>query len=116
MLDLVAALHRTGIRIVPGTDATAGFALHRELELDGEAGMPVPEVLRIATLGAARVAGRADRLGSVEPGKAADLVLLEGDPASRISDIRNVSLVVRGGVLYDPEALYRVAEVGPAPR
>lgn len=114
MLELVAELHRSGIRIVPGTDAMAGFALHRELELYAEAGIPAPEVLRIATLGAAQVAGREDRLGSVEVGKLADLILVDGDPASRISEIRNVSLVMKGGLLYDPGALYRVVGVEPA--
>ena len=116
MLDMVAELHRRGVPIVAGTDAMAGFALHRELELYAEAGIPAPEVLRIATLGAARVAGREDRLGSVEVGKLADLILVDGDPASRISDIRNVSLVMKGGVLYDPAELYRVVGVEPASR
>ena len=71
-----------------GTDSMAGFALHRELEIDVEAGIPVFHVLRLATLGAARIMGLEQQLGSVRPGKLADLVLVDGDPASRISDVR----------------------------
>jgi imidazolonepropionase-like amidohydrolase len=114
MLDLVFELYRQGVRIVPGTDAMAGFALHRELELYERAGIPAPEVLRIATLGAAEIAGRADVLGSIEPGKLADLILVDGDPSVRMADIRNVDLVMKDGVLYDPAALY--AAVGVLPR
>ena len=114
MLDLVFELYRQGVRIIPGTDAMAGFALHRELELYGRAGIPAPEVLRIATLGAAEVAGRDDMLGSLEPGKLADLILVDGDPSLRIEDIRNIDMVMKDGVLYDPETLY--AALGVAPR
>jgi imidazolonepropionase-like amidohydrolase len=52
-------------------------------------------------------------LGSVEPGKLADLVLVEGNPAERIGDIRRVSLVVKDGSVYDPAALYRSIGVRP---
>ena len=50
MVELVGTLHRAGVTIVPGTDALAGFSLHRELELYAKAGIPPAEVLRIATL------------------------------------------------------------------
>jgi imidazolonepropionase-like amidohydrolase len=114
MLKLVAALHANGIPIVAGTDGLAGFQLARELELYVEAGLTPAEVLRIATLGAAHVAGREARLGSITPGKLADLVLVDGDAAARISDVRNVDLVVKGGVFYDADALSK--EIGMAPR
>ena len=113
LLDLVFELYRQGVRIVPGTDAMAGFALHRELELYERAGIPAPEVLRIATLGAAEVAGRDDVLGSIEPGKLADLILVDGDPSVSIADIRNVDLVMKDGVIYDPAALYAALGVLP---
>jgi imidazolonepropionase-like amidohydrolase len=113
MLDLVAALHRAGVRIVPGTDGLAGFTLHRELELYRDAGIPAVEVLRIATLGAASVAGRANELGSVEAEKLADLVLVDGDPTVDLSAIRRTRLVIKDGVLYDPAQLY--AAIGVAP-
>jgi imidazolonepropionase-like amidohydrolase len=115
MLDLVFELYRQGIRIVPGTDAMAGFALHRELELYARAGIPAPEVLRIATLGAAEVAARDDVLGSIEPGKLADLILVDGDPSVSIADIRKVDFVMKDGVLYDPAALYAALGVLPHP-
>lgn len=105
MLRLVRALYDAGVPIVAGTDAMAGFALHRELELYVQAGIPAPEVLRIATLGAASVMHRDDRLGSIAPGKLADLVIVDGDPTVRISDIRNVVTVVKDGNVLDARAV-----------
>ncbi len=115
MLRLVRELHRQGIRLVAGTDGSAGLLLHRELELYGEAGIPPGEVLRIATLGAAEVAGRAHLAGSISPGKLADLVLVEGDPSRRLSDLRRTRLVVKGGLLHDAAALQAEVGVLPAP-
>jgi imidazolonepropionase-like amidohydrolase len=100
-LRMVKLLHDSGVPIVAGTDALAGFALHRELELYVEAGIPAAEVLRIATIGAARVMKRDAELGSVTVGKKADLVLVSGDPTRRISDVRNTALVVKDGAVYD---------------
>ena len=113
MKRLLARLVEEGIPVVAGTDSMPGFTLHRELEVYVDAGVPAPKVLQIATLGAARVAGRAETLGSIEPGKLADLVLVEGDPTARISDIRNVRMVVRDGLIYDPARL--CAELGIRP-
>jgi len=104
MLRLVRALHDAGVTIVAGTDALAGFALHRELELYVQAGIPAPEVLRIATLGAATVMHREDRLGSIAPGKLADLVIVDGDPTVSISDVRRVVTVVKDGNVFDAAA------------
>ncbi|HET9766971.1 MAG TPA: amidohydrolase family protein, partial [Thermoanaerobaculia bacterium] len=83
-IELVGVLHRAGVRIVAGTDAFAGFALHRELELYVDAGIPAADVLRIATLGAAEVMGKDGELGSLQPGKLADLALVPGDPTRDI--------------------------------
>jgi imidazolonepropionase-like amidohydrolase len=113
MQNLVKALYDAGVTLVAGTDALAGFTLHRELELYVDSGIPAPDALRIATLGAARVMKRDRDLGSVAPGKLADLILVDGDPAARISDIRRVVLTVKDGVVYDPAALWR--EVGVKP-
>src|SRR6185436_18725721 len=79
MIEVVKALHEHGIPIVAGTDALAGFTLHRELELYNKAGIPNAEILQLATLGAARVMGRDKELGSVAEGKLADLVVIDGD-------------------------------------
>ncbi|MBW3572639.1 MAG: amidohydrolase family protein [Gemmatimonadetes bacterium] len=113
-LALTAMLHRAGVPLVPGTDAMPGFALHHELELYEQAGIPANEVLQIATIGSARVAGREADLGSIAPGKLADLVLVDGNPAESITEIRNVELVMKDGVFYRPDELW--AAVGVAPR
>jgi imidazolonepropionase-like amidohydrolase len=115
MEDLVKALHDAGVTIVAGTDGMAGFNLHRELELYVDSGLPAPEVLRIATLGAARVMKRDRDLGSIAPGKLADMVLVDGDPAARISDVRRVVLTVKDGITYDPNAIWETLGVKPVP-
>ena len=101
MMKLVGMLYDAGIPIVAGTDGLSGFALHRELELYVQAGIPAPAVLRIATLGAATVMHRDDRLGTIAPGKLADLVIVDGDPTVHISDIRRVRTVVKDGNVFD---------------
>ena len=113
LLRMIRVLHDAGVRIVAGTDGFAGFTLPRELELYVRAGLPPAEVLQIATLGAASVAHRADDLGTIAPGKRADLVLVDGKPAERISDVRKVSLVVKDGVVFDPAALLRSLGIRP---
>ena len=115
MVEMVGVLHRAGVPLLAGTDDLAGFTLHRELELYAEAGIPAPEVLRIATLAAAEVTGRADRLGTVEPGKLADLIVVAGNPAEDISDIRNVELTIKGGTLYKAAELYEAVGIRPQP-
>jgi hypothetical protein len=113
-LAMVKALHDGGIPIVAGTDGVAGFTLHRELELYVEAGLPAPVALRAATLAPARIMGRDKDLGSIAPGKLADFILVDGDPAARIGDIRRVVLTVKGGVVYDPAEIYKTLGVKPA--
>ncbi|MFL6237247.1 MAG: amidohydrolase family protein [Thermoanaerobaculia bacterium] len=115
MQSLVKALHDAGVTIVAGTDGAAGFNLHRELELYVDSGIPAPETLRIATLGAARVMKRDQDLGSIAPGKLADMVLVDGDPAARISDVRRVVLTVKDGATYDPNAIWATLGVKPVP-
>ena len=106
MLELIAALHQAGVTLVAGTDAMPGFALHRELELYAQAGIPPADVLRIATLTAAQVAKRENDLGTIEPGKLADFILVDGDPTRTMSDIRKVVLVVKDGKVFEPKAIY----------
>ncbi|MET0619834.1 MAG: amidohydrolase family protein [Thermoanaerobaculia bacterium] len=113
MERFVLLLEKNGIPIVAGTDGLAGFTLARELELLVEAGLPPARVLQIATRDAARVAGRGEDLGLIAPGRLADIVVIEGDPTTRIGDVRNVRLVVKDGVFYEPAALCR--EVGMRP-
>ena len=101
-LKMVKLLYDNGIPIVAGTDNLAGFTLHLEMENYVKAGIPPNEVLKIATLGNATVLGRQSEIGSIEPGKRANLVLIDGDPTRNISDIRRVKWVLRDGLIYDP--------------
>jgi len=114
MLHMLTVLHDAGVPIVAGTDGS-GFALIRELELL-KAGIPAPEVLQMVTLGAARAAGQGERLGSIAPGKLADLVLVDGDPSTDPGALRNLRLVVKDGVPLDPEAMWRELGIEPLPK
>ena len=116
MERLVKKLNDAGVRIVAGTDAAAGFSLHRELELYSEAGLSNTDILYIATLGAARVMKHDAEWGSIDVGKLADLVLVDGDPSVRMRDLRRAELVMKGGVMYVPDSLYAAVGVKPAPR
>jgi hypothetical protein len=113
LVGVVRAAHEAGVPVLPGTDFIAGLGLHAELIEYARAGIPAPEVLTLATLGAARVMGMDDELGSVEPGKLADLILVDGDPTQDIGDIRRVALVVKDGRVYDPAAIYRALGIRP---
>ena len=113
MLAMIGRLHKAGVPLVAGTDGWAGFLLHRELELYVKAGIPAPEVLKIATLNGARFTQTLAQTGTIEPGKLADLVLIDGDPAERIEDIRKASLVIKGGVAYAPAEIYEALGIRP---
>ncbi len=106
MLKMTKRLYDAGVPILAGTDGTAGIMLHRELELEVEAGIPPLKALQIATLAAATVLKQQDQLGSIEPGKLADLVLVEGDPGTNISDIRRCRMVFKNGAIFDSARLY----------
>jgi imidazolonepropionase-like amidohydrolase len=113
MMTLLRTLHGMGIPIVAGTDGPAGFTLHRELENYVAAGIPASEVLKIATLGAARVTRHDKDLGTVAPGKLADFILVDGDPVARIGDIRRAVLTVKDGVVFKTADLWKVVGVKP---
>ena len=105
-------LFDAGVTIVPGTDNIA-FAYVGELETYERAGIPTPEVLRIATLVPAQVMDEADDYGSIEAGKVADIIIVDGNPAARIADLHRIETVVRAGRVYSVRDLY--AEVGVTP-
>jgi hypothetical protein len=113
LLEVMALLHREGIRLVPGTDDMPGFALHSELEAWAQAGIPASEVLGAATFGAARYLGVDQQSGSIARGKLADLLLVAGDPTKDISALRKVRLVMKGGVVYFPEEIHRALGISP---
>jgi hypothetical protein len=112
MLRLLKALHDAGVTIIPGTDALAGYMLHHELELYVRAGIPAPEVLRMATLTSAQVMGVSDR-GVIAPGKFADLILVDGDPLKNMRDLDKITTVIKGGTLYDPAAIEKALGITP---
>jgi len=85
--------------------ALAGFADQRNLELLVEGGFTPLEAIRIATFNGAKYLGEAGHIGSIATGKQADLVVIDGNPAARIADIRRVSTVFKDGVGYDPAKL-----------
>ena len=113
MLIMTKTFYDAGIPIVAGTDSFAGFALHRELELYEQAGIPAPKVQQLATLGAARVMKRDQEVGSIAAGKLADVILVDGNPAAHVSDIRKVRTVVKDGVVYQSADLYQTLGVRP---
>jgi imidazolonepropionase-like amidohydrolase len=105
---VIAALHKAGVTIVPGSDTgLIGYGLDRELELYVQAGMTPLEAIQSATIVAARAMKMDGELGTVEAGKRADLILVNGNPLANISDIRKVSQVVTNGWLYDSAKLWR---------
>jgi hypothetical protein len=106
MLQFVGRLHAAGVPLVAGTDSLAGFMLHRELELYVQAGVPAGEVIRIATENGARYAGVLGDRGTIERGKRADLILVDGNPTKNISDIRRISYVLKDGTGYAPAQIY----------
>jgi imidazolonepropionase-like amidohydrolase len=86
-------------------DFLPGFAAHRELHTMVLAGLPPAAALRAGTINGARALGVGDRLGSIETGKWADLFVVRGNPLDDIRNTHNVRMVMKAGVLYDPQEL-----------
>ncbi len=106
------AFFRAGGQLLSGTDPTgyggvvAGYSNQRELELLVEAGLTPLEAIKVATLSGAQYLGRAERIGSITAGKRADLLVVNGDPSSRIADIEKLETVFKDGVGYDSAKLF----------
>lgn len=103
-LRLTRMMHEGGVPLLAGTDLSmpwlaAGDSFHRELELLVEAGIPEAGVLRIATLNGAVALGTADAIGTIEPGKRADLVVLGANPLADIRNTRRIRYVIQGGAV-----------------
>jgi imidazolonepropionase-like amidohydrolase len=107
-LAVIGALHKAGVTIVPGSDTgLVGYGLHRELELYVQAGMTPLQAIQCATIVSAR-AMKLDRdSGTVEVGKRADLILVDGDPLANISDLRKISKVIANGRVFDAGTLWQ---------
>jgi imidazolonepropionase-like amidohydrolase len=103
-------LHEAGGPIVGGTDCGAlaypppGFALLREIELLAEA-IGSLAALKAVTSVAARYLRKSEDVGSIAPGRYADLLVIDGDPLHDVRNLRKLTTVYRGGVAYDPQAL-----------
>ena len=104
-MENLRKLHEAGGVLVLGTDQTLGPAVHRELELLQQAGIPAAALTRIATLNGAIFLGRAAQAGSIEAGKEADALLLSKDPTRDIRNARQIEQVMKAGKLIDREAL-----------
>jgi len=98
------------------TNLLPGFTYHRELLAMTYAGIPPAAVLKAATINGARALGVDARLGSIEAGKLADLVVVRGDPLDDIKRARDIKLVFKDGIAHNPEKLLQSAEgkIGPA--
>ncbi len=102
---------KQGGMLMAGLDPTgfggviAGFGDQREVELLVEAGFTPLEAIHIATSNGAEFLGELDKLGTIAVGKAADLVVIDGDPSAKIADIEKVETVFKDGVGYDPAKL-----------
>jgi imidazolonepropionase-like amidohydrolase len=110
-MDFERAFVAAGGLLIAGLDPTgnggivAGFGDLREVELLVEAGFTPIEAVKIASLNGARFLGEDARIGSIAPGKQADLMIVKGNPAANINDIEKVEIVFKDGVGYDSDKL-----------
>jgi cytosine/adenosine deaminase-related metal-dependent hydrolase len=108
LVAITGALHKSGVPVVAGTDQTVpGHSLHREIELYVQAGLTPMEAIQAATIVPARAMGVDKEVGTVEPGKRADVILVDGNPLESIHNIRHVRYVIAGGKMYDCAELWR---------
>ena len=109
--EMVRLMRDAGVPILAGTDqAPDGASLHRELELLVETGLSPAEAIAAATSRAAAFLGLIAELGTVEAGKRADLVLLNGDPLADITNTRRIAAVLVGGVLLNRTDLHGLVD------
>jgi hypothetical protein len=113
MLAIVKALHDAKVTVVAGTDSLAGLMLDHELELFVRAGVSPADALRDATIVPARAMKVDRKTGTVAAGKAADLVVIDGDPLVNIADVRKTVTTVRGGVVYRSKDAFEAVGVRP---
>jgi imidazolonepropionase-like amidohydrolase len=110
------AFVQQGGTLLAGLDPTgyggviAGYGDQRELELLVEAGFTPVQAIQIYTMNGARFLGEDKNIGSIDAGKAADLVLIKGNPAEHIKDVENVEVVFKDGIGYDPAKLVKAAD------
>ena len=115
MVGVIGRLHKAGVRIVAGTDGY-GLELVRELELYQQAGLTNEEALQTATIIPARMTGMADRFGSVEAGKTASMILVDGDASKDMAALRRVSTVFLDGYRLSGDELRKASGFSGAPK
>jgi len=113
MVEFVGRLHKAGVPIVAGTDDLAGFTLHSELAMLVKAGLTPAEAIQVATRNGARYTRTSHERGSIEAGKLADLVLVDGDPTRNIQDLRKVAAVITRGVVVYPKEVDQALGIKP---
>lgn len=109
-LRLAKRLFDAGVTLVPGTD---GSSYNSELETYERAGIPAANVLQIATIVPARVMRDDKDYGSIAVGKVADIIVVDGKPAEKVSDLRKVEHVIRAGRVYETKALQAALNAQP---
>ena len=107
VLAFARMLHEAGVPMMIGTDGGGGIMIDREMELHREAGIPVWEVLRMATSGTADIMKMGDRIGHIKEGYEADLAILEADPVADVRATAQVYGVLNNGKLLRAEELVR---------
>lgn len=110
--ELAGLLHQRGVTLLVGTDAPEpfvppGFSMHQELQMLVEGGMTPAAALKAATINVARAVNQEQHLGTIAPGKLADLVILDADPTQDIRHTRRIHRVVRGGIVCDPQVVLK---------
>lgn len=115
MAGLVGRLHKAGVRVVAGTDGY-GLELVRELELYEKAGLTNAEAIQTATIVPARMTGMDDKLGSIEAGKTASMILVDGDASKDLGTLRRVSTVFLDGYRLDGAELRKASGFAGMPK
>jgi len=113
--DLTGILYRAGVTLLAGTDTPEPFcppgsSLHQELELLVESGLSPAAALQAATINNARILHSEKSLGSIDPGKLADILILDANPLASIGNSRRISKVIKGGRVIDPQSLLQAVQ------
>ncbi|NKB38554.1 MAG: amidohydrolase family protein [Gammaproteobacteria bacterium] len=101
----IRKINEAGGILALGTDKSSGPAVHREMELLVKAGIPIADVIRIATLHGAKFLGKDRELGSISAGKLADMVILDSDPLLDINNAKHINTVIKNGQVVDRSKL-----------
>ena len=111
-MHLIRKLYAAGVPMVAGTDNASGVTYRRELEMYELAGIPRAKILQMATIESARFMKDDKNAGSLQVGKLADVLIVNGSPVDRIGDLAKLETVIRGGRLYKVNDLTRLASGG----